>query len=156
MKKTNALRILDRNKIDYEVLELESSGEYGSAVETAEKNNLDPARIFKTLVVQGDKNGTAVAVVSGDKQLIFKALAKITGDKKILMLPLKDLTKVTGYVRGGCSPLGMKKDFPVVLDDTAQEFDRIYVNAGKRGFLMSIKPADLIKVCDATVGKIAK
>ena len=156
MKKTNALRILDRNKIDYEVLELESSGEYGSAVETAEKNNLDPARIFKTLVVQGDKNGIAVAVVSGDKQLIFKALAKITSDKKILMLPLKDLTKVTGYVRGGCSPLGMKKDFPVVLDDTAQEFDRIYVNAGKRGFLMSIKPADLIKVCDATVGKIAK
>lgn len=156
MKKTNALRILDRNNIDYEVLELESSGEYGSAVETAEKNNLDPAQIFKTLVVQGDKNGIAVAVVSGDKQLNFKATAKITGDKKITMLPLKELTKVTGYIRGGCSPLGMKKDFPVVLDKTADDFDRIYVNAGKRGFLMLLKPEDLVSVCNAVTAEITE
>lgn len=156
MKKTNAIRILDRNKIVYKILELSAKAKYGSAIETAEQNGLDAAQIFKTLVTQGDKTGIIIAVVSGDKHLDFKKLAKLTGNKKTSMLPLKELTAVTGYIRGGCSPLGMKKDFPVVLDATANEFSEIYVNAGKRGVLMLLKGADLVKVCRAEVGDITE
>jgi len=154
MKKTNALRILDRNKITYEVLELAAKADYGSAVETAEQNGLNAAQIFKTLVTQGDKTGITVAVVSGDKHLNFKKLAKITGNKKMSMLPLKELTAVTGYLRGGCSPLGMKKDFPVILDAAANDFSEIYVNAGKRSVLMLLKGDDLVKVCRAKVADV--
>lgn len=154
MKKTNAVRILDRNKINYKIIELQSSEAYGSAVETAEKNGLEAAKIFKTLVTTGDKTGVVVAVISGDKQLNLKALAKTTGNKKMAMLPLKELTPTTGYIRGGCSPLGMKKDFPVVLDASAESFTEIYVNAGKRGFLMQLPAVDLVRVCQAQVAEI--
>lgn len=156
MKKTNALRILDRNKVAYKILTLPEKAEYGSAVETAEQNGLNAAQIFKTLVTQGDKTGIIVAVVSGDKHLHFKKLAKITGNKKMSMLPLKELTSVTGYIRGGCSPLGMKKDFPVVLDAAAKDFTKIYVNAGKRGTLMLLKGEDLVKVCRAELADITE
>lgn len=156
MKKTNALRILDRNKVSYTVLALESTGEYGSAVETAEKNGLDPAQIFKTLVCEGDKTGIIVAVVPGDAHLNFKALAKATGNKKVSMLPLKNLTAVTGYVRGGCSPVGMKKDFPVVLDVAARDFTEIYVNAGRRGFLMLVEPDELLRVSRGVCAEITE
>ena len=156
MKKTNAVRILERHKVKYDLLVLLEKKGYGSAIETAEQNDLNPSQIFKTLVTQGDKTGVVVAVVSGDKQLNFKKLAKTTGNKKMAMYPLKDLTALTGYVRGGCSPLGMKKDFPVVLDETASEFEEIYVNAGKRGNLMLVKWEDLVKVCRATVAGITE
>jgi len=156
MKKTNAVRILERHKVKYELLILSEKKEYGSAVDTAIQNGLNPAQIFKTLVTKGDKTGVVVAVVSGDKHLNFKKLSKVTGNKKMTMYPLKDLTDLTGYVRGGCSPLGMKKDFPVVLDETASEFDEIYVNAGKRGTLMLLKGEELVRVCRATVADIAE
>jgi len=154
MKKTNAVRILDRQKIQYELLVLPEKKEYGSAKETAEDNGLEVAQIFKTLVTQGDKTGVVVAVVSGNKHLNFKKLSKITGNKKMTMYPLKDLTALTGYVRGGCSPLGMKKNFPVVLDETANEFEKIYVNAGKKGTLMFLKGENLVRACQAEVADI--
>ena len=156
MKKTNAIRILDRHNVAYQIIELLSSEAYGSALETAEKNGLEAARIFKTLVTIGDQTGIIVALVSGDKQLDLKALAKITGNKKMTLLPLKELTPTTGYLRGGCSPLGMKKDYPVILDQAAEDFDQIYVNAGKRGFLMQLAASDLIRICQANVGNIAE
>ena len=114
------------------------------------------AQIFKTLVTQGDKTGVIVAVVSGNKHLNFKKLSKVTGNKKMAMYPLKDLTALTGYVRGGCSPLGMKKNFPVVLDETANEFEKIYVNAGKKGTLMFLKGEDLVQACQAEVADITE
>ena len=156
MKKTNAARILERHKVKYELLELSAKREYDSSIDTAEQNNLNPSQIFKTLVTQGDKTGVVVAVVSGDKQLNFKKLSKVTGNKKMAMYPLKDLTALTGYVRGGCSPLGMKKDFPVVLAETASNFDEIYVNPGKKGTLMLLKWEELVRVCRATVAEIAE
>ena len=156
MKKTNAARILERHKVKYELLELSAKREYDSSIDTAEQNNLNPSQIFKTLVTQGDKTGVVVAVVSGDKQLNFKKLSKVTGNKKMAMYPLKDLTALTGYVRGGCSPLGMKKDFPVVLDETASDFDEIYVNAGKKGTLMLLKWEELVRACRATVAAITE
>jgi Cys-tRNA(Pro)/Cys-tRNA(Cys) deacylase len=156
MKKTNAVRILERHKVKYDLLVLPEKKGYGSAVDTAMQNGLIPSQIFKTLVTKGDKTGVVVAVVSGDKQLNFKKLSKATGNKKMAMYPLKDLTALTGYVRGGCSPLGMKKDFPVVLDETANDFDEIYVNAGKRGTLMLVKWEDLVRVCRATVAGITE
>lgn len=156
MKKTNAARILERHKVKYELLELSAKREYDSSIDTAEQNNLNPSQIFKTLVTQGDKTGVVVAVVSGDKQLNFKKLSKVTGNKKMAMYPLKDLTALTGYVRGGCSPLGMKKDFLVVLDETASDFDEIYVNAGKKGTLMLLKWEELVRACRATVAAITE
>lgn len=156
MKKTNAVRILDRNKVKYSVIELKSTEAYGSAVDTAEQNGLEASKIFKTLVTRGDKTGIVTAVVSGDRQLNLKALAKATGNKKMAMLPLKELTPITGYVRGGCSPLGMKKDYPVVLDSAANDFPEIYVNAGKRGFLMQLRAEDLVKICRAAIADIAE
>lgn len=156
MKKTNAVRILERHKVKYDLLVLLEKKGYGSAIDTAEQNGLNPSQIFKTLVTQGDKTGVIVAVVSGDKQLNFKKLAKVTGNKKMAMYPLKDLTALTGYVRGGCSPLGMKKDFPVVLDETARIFEEIYVNAGKRENLMLLKWEDLVQVCQATTADITE
>lgn len=156
MKKTNAVRILDRNKVTYDVIELEKTEGYGSAIETADRNGLNAAQVFKTLVAVGDKTGVIVAVVAGDRQINLKSLAKVTGNKKVLMLPLKDLISTTGYIRGGCSPLGMKKDFPVILGDSCTHFDRIFINAGKKGYLIDVGVADLVKVCGAQISDIAE
>ena len=150
------MRLLDAAGIEYKVIELKAKKGYGSAAETAAQNGLDSARIFKTLTAEGERRGVLVAVVPGDKQLNAKATAKHFADKKVTMLPLKDLTRTTGYVRGGCSPVGMVKSYPTVIDVSANDFDTIYVNAGKRGLLMEIAPADLARICDADFAQIAE
>lgn len=146
MKKTNAIRLLDRNKITYELVEYTYDTEDLSVPKIAEENNLQVEQVYKTLVAKGDKTGLMVAVVRGDLSLNFKALAKVSGNKKIALIPVKDIQELTGYIRGGCSPLGMKKDYSVYIDEHAKESNLIYVNAGARGLLMGLAPEDLLRV----------
>lgn len=156
MKKTNALRILERNNIPYDTVEY-IYDQPGMSVELlAEQNNLQLEQVYKTLVAKGDKTGPIVAVIPGHSNLIYKAFAKASGNRKTAMVPLKDLTPLTGYVRGGCSPLGMKKHFPTFIDSSALTFEHIYVNAGQRGMLMKVKPQELASVADAAFVEIAK
>lgn len=151
MKKTNALRILDQRKISYQTFEYKYDPDKLSSGQIVKQNGLQEGQVFKTLVAKGDKNGVVVAVVSGVRVLDLKALAKISGNKKINLIPVKELLSTVGYIRGGCSPLGMKKVFPVFIDRRAEEFKEILVNAGVRGLLMKLKVEDLLL---ATNGKI--
>ncbi len=146
MKKTNALRILDRNKVSYQLVEYQYSDENLSVEVIAEQNGLPLKQIFKTLVVKGDKLGVMVALIPGHGHLSFKALAKASGNKKVATVAVKDLEQLTGYIRGGCSPLGMKKNFPLYIDQIAFDYPAIYVNAGKKGMLVMLAPNDLKKV----------
>ncbi len=155
MKKTNALRILDRNKISYTIVEYTYDPENLNVGKIAEENNLELVAVFKTLVLKGDKTGIFVCVVPGDQELNLKAAAKQSGNKKCALLPIKDLEKTTGYIRGGCSPVGMKKAFPVFIDDKAMELETVYVNAGTRGILFGVKPDDLQSVSNGTICTIA-
>ncbi len=154
IKKTNALRILDRKKIAYETLSYEYNEENLSVKKIAENNYLNVDNVFKTLVVKGDKKGIIVAVISGQETLDLKKLAKESGNKKITLIAVKELLGLTGYIRGGCSPIGMKKNFPVFIDTKASQFDTIYVNAGMRGLLVKLKVDDLILACQAKMVSI--
>ena len=154
MKKTNAIRLLDQKKVKYEMLEYEYDAENLSVDKIASENGLETPQVFKTLVAKGDKTGVVVAVVGGDKTLNFKSLAKASGNKKIALVPVKELLGLTGYIRGGCSPIGMKKNFPVFIDDSANEFEVLYLNAGVRGLFIKIKLKDLVKVTDGTIALI--
>ena len=147
MKKTNALRILDSQGINYETLEYSYESENLDVAKIAADNGLLLEIIYKTLVLNGDKTGTFMAVIPGDRQLSFKKTASVSGNKKVEMVAVKDLEKLTGYLRGGCSPVGTKKIFPLYLDKNAQNRDKIFVNAGTRGLLFSCDPNDLFKVC---------
>jgi Cys-tRNA(Pro)/Cys-tRNA(Cys) deacylase len=143
-KKTNAIRILERQGIAFETAAYTYDAEEGLSVALiAQANGLPLERIFKTLVAKGDKTGLAVALVPGDSELDFKALAKASGNKKMALVPVKDIQPLTGYIRGGCSPIGMKKDYPVFIDASALEHEQIYVNAGQRGLLLLLRPSDL-------------
>ena len=115
----------------------------------------DIAKVFKTLVLHGDKTGYIVCVIPGDKEVDLKALAKVSGNKKVEMIPMKDLLQVTGYIRGGCSPIGMKKRFPTYFHTTALEHDVIYVSAGVRGLQVQINPSDLVRFVQAVLADVA-
>ena len=155
MKKTNAIRILERKKIAYTTVEYHYDPDNLNVGKIAEENDLELKSIFKTLIVKGDKNGVFVVVVPGDKELDMKAAAKISGNKKIHLLPIKDLEKTTGYIRGGCSPFGMKKDYPVFVDSAALDLNVFYVNAGTRGILMGISAVDLGGFSRIVFGEVA-
>lgn len=155
-KKTNALRLLDAQKAYYETVEYRYDTDDLSVEHIAEDNGLHLERIFKTLVAKGDKNGVAVAVVPGHKNLDLKALAKASGNKKMALAPVKDIQALTGYIRGGCSPIGMRKDYPVYLDTSALAYDVIYVNAGQRGLLVGLSPEALRRATKAVVENIAE
>ncbi|MCO6491110.1 MAG: Cys-tRNA(Pro) deacylase [Phaeodactylibacter sp.] len=155
-KKTNALRQLDARKVQYETVEYQYDAEDLSVEHIAAENGLLLERIFKTLVAKGDKNGVAVAIVPGHKNLDFKALARASGNKKMALIPVKDILVLTGYIRGGCSPIGMKKDYPAYLDTSALAYDVIYVNAGQRGLLVGLSPEALRQITGAVVGEIAE
>lgn len=154
MKKTNALRLLDQKKVKYEMLEYKYDAENLSVDKIAEANGLETPQVFKTLVAKGDKLGVVVAVIGGDKTLNFKLLAKASGNKKITLIPVKELLGLTGYIRGGCSPIGMKKNFPIFIDDSANDFDALYLNAGVRGLFIKIKLEDLMNVTNGMVTSI--
>ena len=155
MKKTNAIRLLDQQKVVYKMLEYQYNPEQLSVDKIAQENGLSTPQVFKTLVAKGDKTGIVVAVIGGDKTLNFKMLAKCSGNKKIALVPVKELLGLTGYIRGGCSPIGMKKKFPVFIDESAADFEDLYLNAGVRGLFVKIKLEDLVKVTDGVVVSIA-
>ena len=156
IKKTNAARILDGLSIDYEVKTYEVDENDLSAVHVAEVSGLDIKMIFKTLVARGDKTGIIMAVIGGDDELDLKALAKASGNKSVEMIALKELLPLTGYVRGGCSPLGAKKNYPVYLDARATTLEKISISAGQRGMQLVLKPQDLVKAVNATVAELVQ
>jgi Cys-tRNA(Pro)/Cys-tRNA(Cys) deacylase len=151
MKKTNAARILDSKSVDYELVEYEVDENDLSAITLAKKIGEDIEQIFKTLVLRGDKTGVFVCVIPGNAEVDLKKAAKISGNKNCTMVQQKELLPLTGYIRGGCSPLGMKKPFPTYIDETCHLFDHIFVSAGQRGLQFKINPGDLIKVTGSVV-----
>jgi Cys-tRNA(Pro)/Cys-tRNA(Cys) deacylase len=155
IEKTNAARLLDRAKIPYKLIPYEFDENDLAAQHVADSLGQDIARVFKTLVLHGDRTGYLVCVIPGNCEVDLKALAKVSGNKKVEMIPMKDLLGVTGYIRGGCSPIGMKKAFPTYFHTSALEFDTIYVSAGVRGLQIEIAPADLISYVRAKVGEVA-
>jgi Cys-tRNA(Pro)/Cys-tRNA(Cys) deacylase len=156
MLKTNAARVLDRLGIKYELRKYKVDPQDLSAEAVAVKIGLPPEQVFKTLAVQGDRNGIYLAVISGNEELDFKALAHYTGDRKVVMLPLKEVQAATGYIRGGVTALACKKEYPVYIDELAQVCDVISVSAGMRGLQILLAPADYIRAAKASVVAIAK
>lgn len=154
-EKTNAARLLDKAKIRYNLIPYEFDENDLAAWHVADSLGQDISRVFKTLVLQGDKTGYIVCVVPGNCEVNLKALAKVSGNKKVEMIAMKDLLSVTGYIRGGCSPIGMKKRFPTYLHLTALDFPTIYISAGVRGLQFEISPDDLISFVTATVADVA-
>ena len=155
IEKTNAARLLDKAGVPYKLIPYEFDENDLAAQHVADSLGQDIARVFKTLVLHGDRTGHVVCVVPGNAEVDLKALAKASGNKKVEMIPMKDLLSVTGYIRGGCSPVGMKKRFPTYFHTTALDFDTIYVSAGVRGLQIEIAPADLICFVGATVASVA-
>ncbi|MBQ7198144.1 MAG: Cys-tRNA(Pro) deacylase [Selenomonadaceae bacterium] len=154
IKKTNAARILDKLGIDYEIKTYEVDEDDLSAVHVAQVVGMDISKVFKTLVTRGDKTGVIMAVIGGADELNLKALAKASGNKHVEMIALKELFPLTGYVRGGCSPLGAKKNYPVFIDSRALEQEKISISAGQRGMQIIISPKDLVTAANATVSNL--
>ena len=140
--KTNAMRILDKNKIPYELLSYECD-EFIDGLHTAEKTGAPVEQSFKTLVAQGKSRAYYVFVVPIAEEVDLKLAAKVAGEKSIEMIHVKDITAVTGYVRGGCTPIGMKKQFPTFIQESAQKYDQIYVSGGRIGYTLKLSPQDL-------------
>ena len=149
INKTNVARLLDKAKIAYQLVPYEVDENDLSATHVAEQLGEDIAQVFKTLILHGDKSGYFVCVIPGADEVDLKKAAKVSGNKKCEMIPVKELLPLTGYIRGGCSPIGMKKHFPTYIHPTASGFDKIDVSAGQRGLQIQIAPADLIKVAQA-------
>jgi len=156
VKKTNAVRIAEGAKIPFELLEYEIDEQALSAEDAAAKTGIAEERTFKTLCARGDKTGVMLVCVPAGRELDFKALASASGNKSAELVPLKEVQPLTGYVRGGCSPLGAKKKYPVFIDETALLFDFITVNAGQRGLLFKLSPGDLIKLTEASVANMLR
>ena len=154
IKKTNAARILDGLGISYEIKTYAVDENDLSAVHVAKISGLDIKMIFKTLTARGDKSGVIMAVIGGDDELDLKALAKASKNKSVELVALKELLPLTGYVRGGCSPLGAKKNYPVFLDARALTLEKISISAGQRGMQLVLSPKDLVKAVNATVANL--
>lgn len=149
INKTNVARLLDAAKVDYELIPYEVDESDLSAVHVAAQLGEDVDRVFKTIVLHGDKTGHFVCVVPGEQEIDLKKAARVSGNKKCELLPMKELLPVTGYIRGGCSPIGMKKHFPTYLHESASAFDYIYVSAGQRGLQVKLSPQDLLREAGA-------
>ena len=156
IEKTNAARLLDKAGISYKLIPYEFDENDLAAQHVADSLGQDIARVFKTLVLHGDRTGYIVCVVPGNAEVGLKALAKVSGNKKVEMIPMKDLLGVTGYIRGGCSPVGMKKRFPTFFHSTFLDFDTVYVSAGVRGLQLEIAPADLVRFTGGSVADVAE
>lgn len=151
IEKTNAARLLDRAKIAYDLVPYTVDEDNLAATHVAEELGEDIATVFKTLVLRGDRAGLFVCVIPGDKEVDLKAAARVSGNKKADLIPMKELLPTTGYIRGGCSPIGMKKPLPTFIHSTCLDHERIYISAGVRGLQIAIAPADLISFVGATV-----
>ena len=144
INKTNAARLLDRAKIHYELVPYTVDENNLAATHIAEQLNENIKQVFKTLVLSGERSGYFVTVIPGDDEVDLKKAAKIAGAKKADLIPMKELLPLTGYIRGGCSPIGMKKPFPTFIHESALLYDYIYISAGKRGLQIKINPQALI------------
>lgn len=153
--KTNVARLLDKAGIGYELIPYAVDPDDLAAGHIAEELGEDINRVFKTLVLEGERVGYLVCVVPGNREVDLKKAARAAGDKKVEMIPMKSLLPLTGYIRGGCSPIGMKKPLPTFFHPTALDYDYIYVSAGQRGLQLKIRPQDLIGYVGATVADIA-
>jgi Cys-tRNA(Pro)/Cys-tRNA(Cys) deacylase len=154
--KTNAVRLLDAAKIAYELREYEVDPEDLSAETVAAKVGLPLEQVFKTLVMRGDRNGVCLAVVPGNTVVDEKAMARLTGDRRVEMVPLKEVQALTGYIRGGVTALAGKRDYPVYVDETAELFDVISVSAGMRGLQILLAPGDYLRVTNGKIGAIGR
>ena len=154
IKKTNAARILDDMQINYELKTYPVDEEHLDAVHVAKEVGMPPEQVFKTLCVRGDKTGVIFAVIPGNGELDLKALARVSGNKRCEMVHLKEVLPLTGYIRGGCSPLGAKKEYPVFMDETCRLFDHIAISAGMRGMQILAAPEDLIRATGAVVDSL--
>ncbi len=153
--KTNAARILDQSKISYDLKEYIVDESDLSAVAVARKVGLPIEQIYKTLVARGDKTGVIVACIQGDHELHLKGLALLSGNKKVEVVSLKEVQPLTGYIRGGVSPIGMKKTYPVFIDLTIESQEKVSISAGLRGLQLFLSPRDLISVTKAQLGVIS-
>jgi Cys-tRNA(Pro)/Cys-tRNA(Cys) deacylase len=154
--KTNAMRVLDQLGFGYETREYEVDPDDLTAETVAAKVGLPAEQVFKTLAVRGDRNDICLAVIPGNAELDFKALAQLTGDRQIDLVPLKDVQAVTGYIRGGVTALACKKEYPVYIDETAELWDVISISAGQRGIQIFLSPEDYIAAVKAISGDIAR
>ena len=153
--KTNAVRLLDLLGVGYELREYEVDPEDLAAESVAAKIGLPAEQVFKTLVARGDRNGICIAVIPGDTELDLKALAAASGDRKVQLVPVKELQALTGYVRGGVTAMAGKKDYPVFVDETVELFDVVSVSAGMRGLQILLAPADYLAATNAAVALLA-
>lgn len=154
--KTNAVRLLDKEKITYKLIPYEVDESDLSAIHVAKQLNENVDQVFKTLVLKGDKTNYFVCIIPGAEELDLKKAAKISGNKNCDMITMKDLLNITGYIRGACSPIGMKKLFPTYLDNSFSNFDSIYISAGKRGLQIQINPSTLINLINIKTGELTK
>lgn len=153
--KTNAARILDQAKFPYELREYKVDDSDLSAISVAQKVGIPTEQIYKTLVARGDKTGVIIACIPGDHELHLKALASLSGNKKVEVVSLKEIQPLTGYIRGGVSPIGLKKHYPVFIDSDISKHERISISAGLRGLQLFLCPAHLIAVTTAKLGEIS-
>jgi Cys-tRNA(Pro)/Cys-tRNA(Cys) deacylase len=156
MKKTNAARYLDSLKINYKLVEYEVDESDLSAESVARKVNLPLDQVFKTLVARGDKTGVLMACIPGNAELDLKAMATVSGNKNVEMVHVGEIQTLTGYIRGGVSPIGARKQYPIFLDESAMRFPLISISAGVRGSQIFISPGDLMKALDIKVCRIAR
>ena len=154
--KTNAVRLLDALKVRYQLREYQVDPDDLAAETVAAKIGFPPEQVFKTLLARGDRNGPCFAVIPGNCELDLKALARLSGDRKIELVPLKEVQPLTGYIRGGVTVLGAKKDYPVYADETVDLWGVISISAGVRGTQILIAPVDYLRVTNATVGAFAR
>lgn len=154
ISKTNAARLLDQKKINYQLIPYQVDEQRLDAGHVAESLGEDINQVFKTLVLKGDKSGYFVCVIPGNHEVDLKKAAKVSGNKNCDLIPMKELLPTTGYIRGGCSPIGMKKPFPTYIHSTAADFEYIYISAGVRGLQIQIAPNDLITVSNATLNDL--
>ena len=154
INKTNAARILDSKNINYELVPYTVDESDLAATHVAAELGEDIAQVFKTLVLRGDRNGLLVCVIPGNKEVDLKKAAKLSGNKKVEMIAMKELLPLTGYIRGGCCPIGMKKPFPTWIHSTCMDFPFIYISAGVRGLQLKIAPQDLLDVTGSVVADL--
>lgn len=154
MANTNAVRLLETNNVQHSTFTYDVDESDLSGITVANKIGVDPERVFKTLVTRGDKTGVNVFCVPVTEELDLKKAAAASGNKKIEMIKEKELLPLTGYIKGGCSPIGMKKKYPAYIDETAQLFDEIYVSAGVRGMQIKLSPFELLKIVEGSLFKL--
>ena len=152
--KTNAARLLDKAKVSYELIPYEVDENDLSAIHVAASLGENIEQVFKTLVLHGDKTGHFVCVIPGEHEVDLKLAAKVSGNKKCDLIPMKELLPLTGYIRGGCSPIGMKKNYPVYIHESCLSHDPIYISAGQRGLQIKIAAGALIEFVSAEVGDL--